>query len=84
MSVFVIIDKHLFSTADKKVAIKIVESIKQNIEEIEQEYVTLKKLGVSSNLPEFFGIFLKKVGQENDHQIWFVIEVSKNIRFLIF
>ncbi|KAK7081388.1 hypothetical protein SK128_003739 [Halocaridina rubra] len=59
---------------NRKVAIKMIENIKENLEEIEEEYRVLWELPSHENLPKFYGIFLKKQGNVNDHQIWFVME----------
>lgn len=59
-----------------KVAIKILENVADNIEEIEEEYLVLRDLSLHPNIPIFHGLFLKraKPGQEED-QLWFVMEV---------
>jgi len=60
-----------------KVAIKILENVADNIEEIEEEYLVLRDLSQHPNIPLFHGLFLKraKPSQEED-QLWFVMEVS--------
>lgn len=65
-----------------KVAIKILENVADNIEEIEEEYLVLRDLSQHPNIPLFYGLFLKraKPGQEED-QLWFVMEVlSLNLK----
>ncbi|XP_011865309.1 PREDICTED: myosin-IIIb-like isoform X1 [Vollenhovia emeryi] len=59
-----------------KVAIKILENVADNIEEIEEEYLVLRDLSQHPNIPLFYGLFLKraKPGQEED-QLWFVMEL---------
>ncbi|XP_068982765.1 myosin-IIIb-like isoform X2 [Bombus flavifrons] len=59
-----------------KVAIKILENVADNIEEIEEEYLVLRDLSHHPNIPLFRGLFLKraKPGQEED-QLWFVMEL---------
>ncbi|XP_020280531.1 myosin-IIIb-like isoform X2 [Pseudomyrmex gracilis] len=59
-----------------KVAIKILENVADNIEEIEEEYLVLRDLSLHPNIPIFHGLFLKraKPGQEED-QLWFVMEL---------
>ncbi|XP_033323906.2 myosin-IIIb isoform X1 [Megalopta genalis] len=59
-----------------KVAIKILENVADNIEEIEEEYLVLRDLSLHPNIPVFHGIFLKraKPAQEED-QLWFVMEL---------
>lgn len=59
----------------KKVAIKILESITDNLEEIEEEYLVLRDLSQHSNLPTFVGMFLQKGVCFEDDQLWFVMEV---------
>ncbi|KAL6261975.1 hypothetical protein P5V15_007059 [Pogonomyrmex californicus] len=59
-----------------KVAVKILENVADNIEEIEEEYLVLRDLSQHPNIPLFHGLFLKraKPGQEED-QLWFVMEL---------
>ncbi|XP_034180215.2 myosin-IIIb isoform X1 [Osmia lignaria lignaria] len=59
-----------------KVAIKILENVADNIEEIEEEYLVLRDLSHHPNIPQFHGLFLKraKPAQEED-QLWFVMEL---------
>ncbi|XP_066603378.1 myosin-IIIb-like isoform X2 [Prorops nasuta] len=59
-----------------RVAIKIMENVADNIEEIEEEYLVLRDLSSHPNIPLFHGLFLKKStsGQEED-QLWFVMEL---------
>ncbi|KAI4486879.1 hypothetical protein M0802_012249 [Mischocyttarus mexicanus] len=61
---------------DNKVAIKILENVADNIEEIEEEYLVLRDLSLHPNIPVFNGLFLRraKPAQEED-QLWFVMEV---------
>ncbi|XP_076234684.1 myosin-IIIb isoform X3 [Calliopsis andreniformis] len=61
---------------DTKVAIKILENVADNIEEIEEEYLVLRDLSLHPNIPQFHGLFLKraKPAQEED-QLWFVMEL---------
>lgn len=62
-------------TTGKKVAIKILETIADNLEEIEEEYLVLRDLSHHPNLPTFVGIFLQKGVSAEDDQLWFVMEV---------
>ena len=64
-------------TTGKKVAIKILETIADNLEEIEEEYLVLRDLSTHPNLPSFVGIFLRKGACFEDDQLWFVMEVRK-------
>lgn len=57
-------------------AVKIMESINEVIEEIEEEYMILRDLSNHPNLPKFFGIFLKRYNEED--QLWLVIELCSN------
>lgn len=63
----------------KKVAIKILETIADNLEEIEEEYLVLRDLSHHPNLPSFVGIFLRKGACTEDDQLWFVMEVSNGL-----
>lgn len=69
----------VFSARDKltgrKVAVKILETIADNLEEIEEEYLVLRDLSVHPNLPTFVGIFLRKGTCTEEDQLWFVMEV---------
>lgn len=65
----------------KKVAIKILESITDNLEEIEEEYLVLRDLSQHPNLPTFVGMFLRKGVCFEDDQLWFVMEVNKYVNF---
>jgi len=70
----------VYAARDKEsgneVAIKILENVADNIEEIEEEYLVLRDLCLHPNIPLFHGLFLRhaKPGQEED-QLWFVMEV---------
>lgn len=69
----------VYSAIDKQygehVAVKILESISDNLEEIEEEYLVLRDLSHHANLPTFIGIFLRKGASFEDDQLWFVMEV---------
>lgn len=54
---------------------KILESITDNLEEIEEEFMVLRDLSKHPNLPEFTGIFLRKGVNAEDDQLWFVMEL---------
>ncbi|CAG5073246.1 Similar to MYO3A: Myosin-IIIa (Homo sapiens) [Cotesia congregata] len=61
---------------DTQVAVKILENIADNIEEIEEEYLILRDLGFHPNLPLFYGLYFKKSdSSDNQDQLWFVIEL---------
>ncbi|XP_064105759.1 myosin-IIIb-like isoform X3 [Macrobrachium nipponense] len=59
----------------QSVAIKIMENIGENLEEIEEEYLILKDLSLHPNLPAFHGIFLKKGPKMEEDQAWIVMEL---------
>ena len=67
---------HQHSSADKYVAIKILEDITDNIEEIEEEYLVLRDLCLHPNIPQFHGMFFRPGRKRDDDQLWFVMEVS--------
>lgn len=55
---------------------KILESITDNLEEIEEEFIVLRDLSKHPNLPEFEGIFLRKgKNSKEEDQLWFVMEL---------
>ncbi|XP_052079957.1 myosin-IIIb-like isoform X6 [Mytilus californianus] len=56
----------------EKVAVKVLDSIHEMIEEIEQEFIILSEHGDHPNMPKFYGLFLKP-GMDN--QIWIVMEL---------
>nr|XP_037866986.1 myosin-IIIb isoform X3 [Bombyx mori] len=59
----------------RRVAVKILENIAENIEEIEEEFLVFRDLSSHPNIPEFFGLFLKRGASSDDDQIWFVMEL---------
>ncbi|XP_068244393.1 neither inactivation nor afterpotential protein C isoform X2 [Palaemon carinicauda] len=59
---------------NRKVAIKMIDSIKENLEEVEEEHRIFSELSSHDNFPAFYGAFLKKANNWNEHQIWFVME----------
>ncbi|XP_055600168.1 myosin-IIIb-like isoform X2 [Uranotaenia lowii] len=69
----------VYSAKDKhngrKYAVKILESIADNIEEIEEEYLVLRDLSKHPNIPDFAGLFLKRGATVEDDQLWFVLEL---------
>ena len=58
---------------------QILESIADNIEEIEEEYLVLRDLSKHPNIPDFAGLFLKRGTTVEDDQLWFVLEVSQRV-----
>lgn len=57
-------------------AIKILENVAENIEEIEEEYLVLRDLSLHPNIPSFKGLYLKRGSLPEEDQLWFVMEVS--------
>ncbi|XP_050729022.1 myosin-IIIb-like isoform X4 [Eriocheir sinensis] len=60
---------------NEKVAIKIMENIGENLEEIEEEYLILRDLSIHPNLPAFQGIFFKRGNVREEDQAWLVMEL---------
>jgi len=60
---------------NKAVAVKIIENIRENLADIEEEYLVLKEVSENPYFPDFYGAFLKKAATEADCQIWFVMEL---------
>lgn len=58
---------------------QILENITENIEEIEEEFLVFRDLSGHPNIPEFFGLFLKRGLSSDDDQIWFVMEVRRKL-----
>lgn len=64
-------------TNDSQVAIKIMENVADNIEEIEEEFLILRDLSAHPNIPKFHGLFFKRAKPSHEEdQLWFVMEVS--------
>uniref|UniRef100_A0A2C9KNW7 Protein kinase domain-containing protein n=1 Tax=Biomphalaria glabrata TaxID=6526 RepID=A0A2C9KNW7_BIOGL len=61
------------------VAIKVMESVSEVIEEVEQEYRVLRDLSGHPNMPKFYGMHLKRrqLGSATEDQIWIVMELCK-------
>lgn len=57
------------------VAVKIMEAIGDNIEEIEEEYLILRDLCLHPNIPSFYGLYLKRGKRREEDQLWFCMEV---------
>ena len=57
-------------------AIKVMENIGENLEEIEEEFLVLRDLSLHPNLPSFIGIYLKKGHKQEEDQVWLVLEVK--------
>lgn len=54
---------------------KVLENILESIEEIEEEYMILKEISFHPNLPQFYGLYLKKGKTSELDQLWLVMEV---------
>ena len=65
----------------QQVAMKIMESIQEVVEEIEEEYQVLRDLSRHPNMPAFHGIFLKQDPQSED-QLWIALEVRVTLLLL--
>ncbi|KAH9369900.1 hypothetical protein HPB48_013905 [Haemaphysalis longicornis] len=60
---------------DRLVAVKIMENIADNVEEMEEEHRVLRDLCVHPNIPTYFGIFFQPAPCREDDQVWFVMEL---------
>ncbi|XP_076034447.1 STKc_myosinIII_N_like and MYSc_Myo21 domain-containing protein ninaC isoform X2 [Oratosquilla oratoria] len=58
-----------------KVAVKVMENIAENVEEIEEEYLILRELSLHPNIPAFHGIFLKRGPVREEDQCWIAMEL---------
>lgn len=65
----------IFFVLGEFVAIKILEDIAGNEEEIEDEYLALRDLSLHPNIPSFHGIYFVKSSKQLNDQLWFVMEV---------
>ena len=65
--------------AGEVVAVKIMESIHEVVEEIEEEFQILRDLSSHPNLPKFHGIYLKQDPQTED-QFWIAMEVHLHLK----
>ncbi|XP_075216273.1 myosin-IIIb-like isoform X1 [Lycorma delicatula] len=59
----------------ERVAIKILENVSENIEEIEEEYLVLRDLSLHPNIPAFKGLYLRRGVLPEEDQLWFVMEL---------
>nr|CAD7261452.1 unnamed protein product [Timema shepardi] len=71
----------VFSARDarnnQRVAVKILENVADNIEEIEEEFLVLRDLSLHPNIPAFYGLFLRRGPSQEEDQLWFVMETDK-------
>ncbi|XP_055705542.1 myosin-IIIb-like isoform X4 [Phlebotomus papatasi] len=69
----------VYSAKDKQtgqlVAVKVLENIPDNVEEIEEEFLVFRDLSQHPNLPAFTGIFLRRGATVDDDQLWFIMEL---------
>ncbi|XP_059607576.1 myosin-IIIb-like isoform X2 [Phlebotomus argentipes] len=69
----------VYSARDKQtgnlVAVKVLENIPDNVEEIEEEFLVFRDLSQHPNLPTFTGIFLRRGATIEDDQLWFIMEL---------
>ncbi|XP_063238781.1 myosin-IIIb-like [Bacillus rossius redtenbacheri] len=63
------------SVSGQRVAVKILENVSDNVEEIEEEYLVLRDLSLHPNLPAFHGLFLRRGASREEDQLWFVMEL---------
>ncbi|XP_034246808.1 myosin-IIIb-like [Thrips palmi] len=59
----------------ERVAVKILENVADNLEEIEEEYRVLRELSGHPNLPTFRGLYLLRAACREEDQLWFVMEL---------
>lgn len=64
----------LWHISGEEVAIKVLDSAHEMIEEIEEEYQILRDFSEHPNMPRFYGMYLKHAS-EYDSQVWLVMEV---------
>ncbi|XP_055693301.1 myosin-IIIb-like isoform X2 [Lutzomyia longipalpis] len=69
----------VYSARDRQtgqlVAVKVLENIPDNVEEIEEEFLVFRDLSQHPNLPTFTGIFLRRGATIEDDQLWFIMEL---------
>lgn len=63
------------TTNQKMVAIKILDDIGENMEEIEEEFRVLSTHWIHPNIPHFIGLFFKRGETRIEDQIWIVMEL---------
>lgn len=56
-------------------AVKMMENIADNIEEIDEEFLVLRDLCLHPNIPSFHGLYLKLGCKREEDQLWIVMEV---------
>ncbi|PNF20373.1 hypothetical protein B7P43_G12424, partial [Cryptotermes secundus] len=58
-----------------RVAVKILENVADNIEEIEEEFLVLRDLNMHPNIPTFHGLYLRRGQTQEEDQLWFTMEL---------
>ena len=74
-TLFFVSSQALDTSSGKEVAVKILDNIPDNIEEIEEEFSVLSTHWIHPNIPHFEGLFLKSGASSEDDQIWIVMEL---------
>jgi myosin-3 len=60
----------------RRVAIKIQAVTPDTEEDLRSEYHILREFSCHPNLPDLYGVYLKKTSSDSDHdKLWFVMEV---------
>ena len=67
--------------AEHRVAVKILENVADNIEEIEEEFLVLRDLSLHPNIPAFYGLYLRRGATQEEDQLWFTMEVSNLFQY---
>ena len=52
-----------------------MESIADNIEEIDEEFLVYRDLCLHPNIPSFYGLYFNAGKKREEDQLWFVMEV---------
>jgi myosin-3 len=66
----------VFVSDGRRVAIKIQAVTPATEEDVRSEYHILRKLSSHPNLPDLYGVYLKKSSSPSQHhKLWFVMEV---------
>ena len=60
-----------------------MESIADNIEEIDEEFLVYRDLCLHPNIPSFYGLYFNAGKKREDDQLWFVMEVSECVHPLL-
>lgn len=69
----------MFVSGGKRVAIKIQAVTPDTEEDVRSEYHILRQLSSHTNLPDLYGVYLKKSSLPSQYdKLWFVMEVRLN------